>query len=251
MPTFTEHTPGTPCWVDSIVSNSADRLALIDFYSELFDWQFDLGTPEMGYYSIAKSKGEPVLGIGEQDEGNGAWITYFTSENIEEDSKKAGENGAQIVVPPMQIMNLGWMSLIVDPSNAVYGLWQPIEFHGFGVMYEPNSLGWFDHVSESVQPIVDFYTTVLGVGSLNEGEMKILTNGDQWFASITYGEKPEHTPQWMPVFVVDSLDRIRSKVRELGGEIIVEEMPVPGSAISVFREPIKNAYITVMAEGSH
>ncbi|MBI3430576.1 MAG: VOC family protein [Actinobacteria bacterium] len=251
MPQFTEHAHGMPCWIDSVVSNSTDRLALIDFYTALFGWQFDLGTPEMGYYSIARNNGEAVLGIGEQDEGRGLWITYFTSGKIEVDCKRAADNGAQIIVPPMQIMNLGWMCLLMDPFNTVYGLWQPIEFHGFGVMYEPNSLGWFDHVSEETQPVLDFYKTVLGVGSHNEGEMKILTNGDQWFASVSYGEGSEHTPQWMPVFVVDSLDRIKGKVRELGGEIIIEEMPVPGSAISVFREPVKNAYITVMAAGSN
>ena len=136
MPIFTEHASGMPCWIDSSVATTAERLALIDFYSALFNWQFDVGTAEMGFYSIARS------------------------------------NGAEIIFPPIQIMNFGWMSLIMDPSQAVYGLWQPI----------------------------DFYQAVLGVGSQNEGERKILTNGDQWFASVSHGEEYEHTSQWMPVF---------------------------------------------------
>lgn len=251
MPLFTEHTPGTPCWIDSMVSNSDERLALIDFYTALFGWQFDEGVPETAYYSIARKDGAAVLGIGEQAEGQGHWVTYFTSKDIQTDVKKAAENGGQVIVPPMQVMNLGWMSLIMDPSAAPYGLWQPLEFAGFGVMNEPNSLGWFDHVSEDVQSVLDYYTTVLEVGEHMEGEMKILTNGEQWFASISPGERSEHTPQWMPVFVVDSLDRVKAKVRELGGEIVVEEMEVPGSSIAVFREPVKNAYITVMKAGSN
>lgn len=49
---------------------------------------------------------------------------------------------------PMQVMDVGWMALVLDPTGAVHGFWQPNTFSGFEVVYEPNSLGWFDHVSE-------------------------------------------------------------------------------------------------------
>lgn len=251
MPIFKEHAPGMPCWIDSMVSNSQDRLALIDFFSKVFGWEFELGTAEMGYYSIARSDGEPVLGIGEQEDGRGVWVTYFTTDDIQAVCKVASDQGGQVFFPPIQIMSLGWMALVIDPAGALHGLWQPIDFHGFGVMHEANSLGWFDHVSEDTNAASKYYKEVLDAGSLNEGEMKILTRGEQWFASISHGNKEEQPAQWMPVYVVDSLDRIKSKVRDLGGEIIIEEMEVPGSSISVFREPVMKNYITVMAAGAN
>lgn len=234
-----------------MVSNADDRLALIDFYSKVFGWEFDLGTADMGYYSIARSNGEPVLGIGEQADGRGVWVTYFTTEDIQAAVEDVTANGGQVFFPPIQIMTLGWMSLVMDPTGAVHGLWQPIDFQGFGVMYEPNSLGWFDHVSEDTDSASTYYQAVLDANSMSEGGMKILTRGEQWFASISHGNKEEQSPQWMPVYVVDSLDRIKSVVRELGGEIVVEEMEVPGSVISIFREPVMNAYITIMASGDN
>ncbi len=247
MPIVKEHAPGMPCWIDSMVSNSEDRLALIDFFSKVFGWEFDLGTAETGYYSMARSNGEPILGIGEQADGHGVWVTYFTTDDIQATCQLISEQGGQVFFPPIQIMSLGWMALVVDPVGALHGLWQPLDFHGFGVMYEPNSLGWFDHVSEDTHLAGKYYQAVLDAGSMEEGEMKILTRGEQWFASISHGNSEEQSAQWMPVYVVDSLDRIKSKVRDLGGEIIIEEMEVPGSAISVFREPVMKRYITVMA----
>ena len=50
----------------------------------------------------------------------------------------------------------------------------------------------------------------------------------------------------MPVFVVESLANTKAEVRRLGGTIIVEEMVVPGSIISIFQEPVVGSYITVM-----
>lgn len=251
MPIIKEHAPGMPCWIDSMVSNSEDRLALIDFFSSVFGWEFDMGTADMGYYSIARSNGEAVLGIGEQADGRGVWVTYFTTDDIQGACQMVSEQGGQIFFPPIQIMTLGWMALAMDPAGAIHGLWEPIDFHGFGVMYEPNSLGWFDHVSEDTDAVNKYYQRVLDAGSMEEGEMKVLTRGDQWFASISHGNREEQPAQWMPVYVVDSLDRIKSKVRDLGGEIIIEEMEVPGSSISVFREPVMKNYITVMASSAN
>ena len=79
--------------------------------------------------------------------------------------------------------------------------------------------------------------------------MKILRRGDAWFASFTKEASSTKSAQWTPVFVVDSLDRIRNRVWELGGTVIVEEMPVPGSTISIFQDPVIGNFITVMSSG--
>jgi predicted enzyme related to lactoylglutathione lyase len=82
--------------------------------------------------------------------------------------------------------------------------------------------------------------------------MHVLSAGEQWFASVTPNQLPERTTaEWNSIYVVDSLETARAKVRELGGTIVLEEMPVPGSAISVFVEPVMNTAITIMGAGSH
>lgn len=253
MPNVTEHAQGMPCWLDASVSTSIQRQGLIDFYSDLFGWSFDVNTPETGFYSIARHNGRAVLGIGEQPGGEGRWVTYFSTSDIERTADRARDNGGNVFFPPMQVMDVGWMALVTDPTGAVHGLWQPITFPGFEVMYEPNSLGWFDHVSEDISSAAKYYENVLGNGieaDSHEG-MNFLRRGEQWFASLTHEVSTEQSPQWTPVFVVDSLERITTRVRELGGTVIVEEMPVPGSAIAIFQDPEVGNYVSVMRAGEN
>lgn len=253
MPQVSQHAQGMPCWVDASVSTSIQRQSLIDFYGALFGWSFDVNTPETGFYSIARNNGKAVLGIGEQPGGQGRWVTYFSTTDIARTAERAKDNGGDVFFPPMQVMDVGWMALVMDPYGAVHGLWQPITFPGFEVMYEPNSLGWFDHVSEDTQGAATYYEHVLGNGIESDAQenMTILRRGDQWFASLTHEVSSNQPPQWTPVFVVDSLDRIKNRVRELGGTVVVEEMPVPGSAISIFQDPVLGNYMTVMGAGEN
>ena len=78
--------------------------------------------------------------------------------------------------------------------------------------------------------------------------MRILQNGDNWYASISHAQAGE-SPQWKPIYVVDSLERIHETVPRHGGAIVIEEMPVPGSAICVFSEPVNGTLMTVMRGG--
>lgn len=251
MPAVTEHAQGMPCWIDASVSTPAQRQGLIDFYSALFGWTFDVNTPETGFYSIARHGGKAVLGIGEQPDGRGEWVTYFSTSDIDRTIERVKANGGQVFFPPMQVMDVGWMALVMDPTGAVHGLWQPITFSGFEVVYEPNAPGWFDHVSEDTQSAAKYYENILsnGIQADPQEGMTILRRGEQWFASLTRLDSADKSPQWTPVFLVDSLERVRNHVRELGGTVVVEEMPVPGSAISIFQDPVIGTYVTVMQAG--
>lgn len=225
MPVVAEHAQGMPCWIDASVSTSVEREGLIDFYSALFGWTFDVNTPETGFYSIARHNGKAVLGIGEQSDGRGNWVTYFSTSDIERTIERVKANGGQVFFPPMQVMDVGWMALVMDPTGAVHGLWQPITFPGFEVVYEPNAPGWFDHVSEDTHSAAKYYENILsnGIEADPQEGMTILRRGEQWFASLTRLDSADKSAQWTPVFVVDSLERIRTRVRELGGKVVVDE----------------------------
>lgn len=251
MPTVSEHPEGMPCWIDASVSTKQAREGLIAFYSDLFGWSFDVNTPETGFYSIARHNGKAVLGIGEQPDGQGSWVTYFSTPDIEAACARAKAEGANVFFPPMQVMDVGWMAIVMDPTGVVHGFWQPITFPGFEIQYEPYTSGWFDHVSGDTQRAAKYYSKILGkeiTAAAQEG-MQILQRGDQWFASFSDIDSNNPTPQWTPILIVESLDTFRNRVRELGGTIIAEEIPVPGSAISIFQDPIIGGYMTVMKPG--
>jgi hypothetical protein len=221
------------------------------FLTALFDWTWDLGGPEMGYYSIASSNGSPVLGLSRSDGARGATTTYFTTSDIDATVQRATELGATAMMPASQVMELGHMAVLSDPTGANFGLWQPGTFHGFGVQYEENAPGWFDHVSSDPQKAGEFYAGLTGFQlTTMEDDMRILQNGEQWYASVSHAQSDD-AAHWQPIFVVDSLKRIHEVVPRHGGAILVEEMPVPGSAICVFTEPVNGTVMTVMAAGDH
>jgi uncharacterized protein len=251
MVTPLTHTDGLPNWIDVIVDSSEKRVELQAFLNTLFDWTWDVGTEEMGYYSVASFNGEPVMGLGQGEGAKGDWTVYFKTSAIDSSIEHAQGLGATVNFPAMAIMDIGSMALLTDPQGASFGFWQPNEFHGFNIAYEPNAPGWFDHVSPDPAAASAFYVALTGQELLAPGpEMRILHHGEQWFASISH-DQVNREPRWNPIFVVDSLERIRERVPRHGGSILIEEMKVPGSALCIFTEPVNGSVMSVMQAGSH
>ena len=251
MTTFTTHDDGMPCWIDAAVATEEQHHDTRAFLSALFNWTWEVGGAEMGFYATASMDGAPVLGLMVSEGATGDTTTYFATSNIEDSAKRSMNLGATAVMPVTEVMDLGKMTLLLDPSGAQFGLWEAGTFPGFGVMYQENAPGWFDHVSPEPQRDGEFYAEVTGHQlTTMEGDMRILQNGEQWFASITHAQNGERA-QWKPLIVVDSLERIHEAVPRLGGAIVLAEMPVPGSAICVFSEPVNGTLWTVMRGGQH
>jgi len=134
----------------------------------------------------------------------------------------------------------------------VHGLWQEGNFAGFGAIYEPGTPGWFDHTSGDPSSAGGYYRDLLASTVIEpEPAMRVLAHGEQWFASVSNDPVPERPAQWNPIYIVESLEKLRRDVVINGGSIVVEEMPVPGSHITVFSEPVCHTLVTVMGQGTN
>lgn len=248
MPTFDSHAPGTPCWLDLSVDTAERREALMAFYTAVFGWSFDIGGPETGFYSTARKDGHAALAIGQQPGGQGVYVVYFGTEDIAASVARARDLGSTPVMGPVQVMHFGSMALLLDPAGAVHGLWQPETMTGFGLMHEPGAPGWFDHTSSQPDAAAAYYAGLLGTEvSTPQPGMRILTRGEQWFASVS--EDLETPPHWTPVIVTDSLAETTARARAAGAAVLFENMPVPGSSITLFRDPVVGSTMSIMAAG--
>lgn len=54
-----------------------------------------------------------------------AWLSYVQVDDIEAATAKAKKLGATVVKEVTEVMDAGWLSLIVDPTGAALGLWKP------------------------------------------------------------------------------------------------------------------------------
>jgi predicted enzyme related to lactoylglutathione lyase len=96
------------------------------FYSELLGWTTEDFPSEEMHYTIVKAGGEGVGGImAIPCEATGApphWGIYITIDDVDAATRKAHGLGATIMVPPMDIKDVGRFSLIRDPQGAMFSL---------------------------------------------------------------------------------------------------------------------------------
>jgi predicted enzyme related to lactoylglutathione lyase len=110
--------------------NTTDVDKARDFYRQLFDWQLeDMQMGPSDTYTIIKV-GEGTGGGMLKNPMPGVpsfWLAYVLVDEIGAATKKAASLGAKIVKDSVEVPNMGWFSIIEDPTGAALALWQAKE----------------------------------------------------------------------------------------------------------------------------
>jgi predicted enzyme related to lactoylglutathione lyase len=98
------------------------------FYGELFDWTLD-------DVEVGSGMTYTMIGVGEGTGGGmmktpapgvpTAWLPYVLVDDVAAATAKAKSLGATIMKDVTEVMNAGSFSIILDPTGAAIGLWQP------------------------------------------------------------------------------------------------------------------------------
>jgi predicted enzyme related to lactoylglutathione lyase len=163
-----------------------------------------------------------------------AWLQYVCVEDVDVDAARAAELGATLLAEPFEVMEHGRMALIEDPAGALLALWEPLAHAGVGVRDEPGSLCWVELATRDMGRARDFYTGLFGWGTRPvEGSpmaYEAFTRGEEMVGGM-FGITPgmgEMPSAWLPYFAVDDADATAARVRELGGEVLMEPEEIPG-----------------------
>jgi predicted enzyme related to lactoylglutathione lyase len=101
------------------------------FYSKLFRWELkDLPMPSAGGKYTLIDVGDGTGGGMMKHPCPGApsaWMPYVLVDDIDQSTRKAKKLGATIMKDVTAVEGMGWLSIIVDPTGAVLGLWEPDE----------------------------------------------------------------------------------------------------------------------------
>jgi predicted enzyme related to lactoylglutathione lyase len=107
--------------------NSTDVNKAKTFYGKLFDWKLEDAPMPGGTYTM--------IGVGEGTGGGmmkqmipgapSSWLAYVGVDDIETATKKAKSLGANVLKDVTEVPGFGWLSIIVDPTGAMLGLWKP------------------------------------------------------------------------------------------------------------------------------
>ena len=107
--------------------NSTDVAKSKAFYGKLFDWTLeDMPIGDLDYTMIRVGKGTGGGMMKQLIPGAGsAWLPYVDVPDIKAATKKAKDLGAKVMKDVSEVADMGWLSIIVDPTGAMLGLWQP------------------------------------------------------------------------------------------------------------------------------
>lgn len=96
------------------------------FYQGLFDWKLeDMPMGETAYTMINVGEGTGG-GMMKNPMPNApsSWMAYVLVSDVKTATAKAKTLGAQIMKDVTEVPDMGWFSIITDPTGAMLGLWQ-------------------------------------------------------------------------------------------------------------------------------
>jgi predicted enzyme related to lactoylglutathione lyase len=229
---MTDHTPGTPSWVD-IAAPDFDPAAA--FYGDLFGWTLtDPGPPEFGGYRNFLDDGKMVAGISPQGSVP-SWTTYVSVVDADATAEKIGASGGTVMFAPMDVGDLGRMAICADPEGAVFGLWQAGAHGGAEKTMAPVSLCWNDLSTRALDQAKAFYSAVFGWDPQDQdmgGAVYTVWNLDGrgiGGAAPMHAQAPDDMPaSWTVWFAVADRDATVARAAELGADVREPELDIAG-----------------------
>ena len=235
---------GAPCWIDLFTSDP-DRARA--FYGELFGWTSEEAEEDGGYVNFFKD-GLGVAGCMRNDGQSGApdgWSVYLATEDAKATVDAAQAHGGQVIVPAMDVMDLGTMAVVTDAGGAAIGAWQPGVHQGFAVHAEPGAPGWFELHTRDYDATVEFYREVFAwdahvMSDTPEFRYTTLGEGDGQLAGIMDASAflPEGVPAlWSIYFGVEDTDAALARIADLGGATVQPAEDTPYGRLAQAADP--------------
>src|SRR6266576_461164 len=178
-----DHAPGSFCWIELATT---DGPGAKKFYSEIFGWEAQDSPvgPDM-VYTMLRLDGKDVGALYQKGEMMKdvptAWASYISVTSADEIAAKAKALGGTVVKEPFDVMDVGRMAVIIDPTGAAFCIWQPRKHAGFGIKGAPNTVCWNELMTTDTAGASDFYTKLFGwVDNTHGGPMPYteFKNGD-------------------------------------------------------------------------
>lgn len=256
MSKITSYPPGAPCWVDL---GTTDVAAAQAFYSELFDWTYAGAAPGGAGYQMCYLGAHPVAGmwtVMPEVAASGmpaAWTTYLACADLDATAAAVQEHGGTLLHPVTEANDQGRLATAADPSGAVFGLWQPGELVGSGLVGEPGSFSWTELLTRDLDRAWQFYAALFGY---QREEMDIgqptpylvaTIDGEPVLGMMSMPEPvgPEVPSYWSCYFAVADADASLRLALDRGGSMLVPPTDSGFGRWTVLRDP-QGAVLTLI-----
>lgn len=157
------------------------------------------------------------------------WNHYIAVASTDDATAKAQSLGGTAMMAPFDVMDVGRMSIIKDPTGAMFCPWEPKKHFGAQLYGEVGTFCWFELNTNDPDASKEFYTKLFGWeigGDANYTEWKSggVSIGGMMKIQAEWGEVPPH---WLGYVMVENVNESVEKAKALGGKVYVEPQDIP------------------------
>lgn len=244
MSFINKYPPGTFNWADLATRDAESAIA---FYKDLFNWtaqNISVGPGNFTMLSGNDKAAASLYQLSQQQRAQGIpshWMAYVAVTSADETAEQAQQLGGQVLVAPFNVLDLGRMALLLDPTGAPFAVWQAGRHAGSQLVGRPGTTAWHDLITSDPQRAIAFYTKLFGwrVNTFADGFWMFSR-----YSSLIAGVKrplPDlaHAfPRWRVYFAVPDSDASAARALALGGDILWSPTPGFMGYQSVIQDPL-------------
>ncbi len=275
---------GCPNWVDLHTPDLEKSKA---FYGAVLGWSYssrfsldpdmtgidDEGEPWEGVRvtTLARCQGRPTAELFETTEPfvdvtlSSQWFTHLCVVDIMAALRRVEAAGGTVLRSPRERGSMATVATILDPNDALIGLWQPRDQAGNPFARTSGSLAWIELESPDLDAAQSFYGQVFdwvpaplaaepagdvadaahadatgtagSEAATGDGEYRVFTTSVGPVAGAIKPTVDEIPASWCPLFSVDDVAEATRKATELGAVVMTEPYDVPIGRQSVVIDP--------------
>ncbi|WP_423604524.1 VOC family protein [Sphingomonas sp. MS122] len=226
---------GSWIWYELLTT---DPNAAIDFYRQIVGWtpsKFPGGAVDYNIMSVGE---DGVCGIMKNPAPTApAWLGYIGVDDVDATVARIEQLGGKIHMPPTDLEGVGRMAMVEDPQGAHFYVMRGSSPDA-GTAYGRTELGkasWNELQTTDDAAALAFYSELFGwkkegAMPMPWGEYSFLTPSgkEEVWGAMMPREKAEHPVAWNFYFRVPDIEAAFAKVKELGGNPVMDPMEVPG-----------------------
>ncbi len=263
------HAHGVPNWID-LHTAQIDEARV--FYEALLGWTFKnrftlsavpnqperdrtgapVPPPPSPATVMALSNNCPVAELVERSEPFdemallSSWFPYVYVDDLYATLALVEPAGGLILSPPARRGNMATVATILDPSDALLCLWEPIQETGTAIMHRPGSLTWLELETSDIDSATKFYGELFGwdageVAVDNEldplNPYTVFTKGGEPVAGAIKTAMGGIQASWCPSFAVTDVDVAAAVSTRNGGVLMAEPLDIPVGRQAMIVDP--------------
>ncbi len=178
------------------------------------------------------------------------WTTYLSTDDADATATKVTANGGTLLFPVMDVGTVGRMFPAVDPTGAVFGVWQPVDFGGAEIVNEAGAVIWNELNTTDVKAAAAFYRASLGIEFVPMPDMpeyhELQVQGRTVGGAQGLGNFPPGTPaHWATYFAVDDTDSVVDAAVRADATLLAPPADTPVGRIAGLKDPQGGIFMVI------